>query len=83
MLVDAAGHYRDFSSFGTLTGLLATDFTVFTYDRRGRGRSADTLPYAIEREVDDLAALIAEAGGSASCTASRLARSSSSRRVAG
>ena len=65
ILVDAAGHYRDFSSFGTLTALLAADFTVFTYDRRGRGRSTDTLPYAIEREVDDLAALIAGAGGSA------------------
>jgi pimeloyl-ACP methyl ester carboxylesterase len=65
ILVDAAGHYRDFSSFGTLTGLLAPDFSVFTYDRRGRSRSTDTLPYAIEREVDDLAALIAEAGGSA------------------
>jgi pimeloyl-ACP methyl ester carboxylesterase len=63
ILVDAAGHYRDFSSFGTLTGLLAPDFSVFTYDRRGRGRSTDTLPYAIEREVDDLAALFAEAGG--------------------
>jgi pimeloyl-ACP methyl ester carboxylesterase len=65
ILVDAAGHYRDFSSFGTLTGLLAPDFSVYNYDRRGRGRSTDTLPYAIEREVDDLAALIAEAGGSA------------------
>jgi pimeloyl-ACP methyl ester carboxylesterase len=65
ILADAAGHYRDFSSFGTLTGLLAADFTIFTYDRRGRGRSTDTLPYAIEREVDDLASLITEAGGSA------------------
>ena len=40
-------------------------FTVYLYDRRGRGASTDTLPYAVEREVDDLAALIAEAGGSA------------------
>jgi pimeloyl-ACP methyl ester carboxylesterase len=45
--------------------LLAEDFTVYVYDRRGRGDSGDTQPYAIEREVDDLAALIAEAGGSA------------------
>jgi len=38
---------------------------VCLYDRRDRGASTDTLPYAVEREVDDLAALIAEAGGSA------------------
>jgi pimeloyl-ACP methyl ester carboxylesterase len=65
ILVDAAGHYRRFSSFGRLIGLLATDFTVFHYDRRGRGDSGDTLPFAPEREVDDLAALIDDAGGSA------------------
>jgi pimeloyl-ACP methyl ester carboxylesterase len=38
---------------------------VFTYDRRGRGDSSDTQPYAVEREVEDLEALIREAGGSA------------------
>lgn len=38
---------------------------MLTYDRRGRGDSTDTLPYAVEREVDDLAALIAAAGGCA------------------
>jgi pimeloyl-ACP methyl ester carboxylesterase len=65
ILVDAAGHYREFSSFGGLIGLLAADFTVYHYDRRGRGASTDTAPYAVEREVDDLAALIDEAGGSA------------------
>jgi pimeloyl-ACP methyl ester carboxylesterase len=65
ILVDAAGHYRGFSSFGGLIGLLAADFTVYHYDRRGRGESRDTAPYAVEREVDDLAALIDEAGGSA------------------
>lgn len=65
ILVDAAGHYRDLSSFERLTELLAADFTVVTYDRRGRGGSTDTPPYAVGREVDDLAALIAEAGGSA------------------
>ncbi len=65
ILVDAALHYREFSSFQRLAELLAADFTVFTYDRRGRGGSTDTHPYAVEREVDDLAALIAEAGGSA------------------
>jgi pimeloyl-ACP methyl ester carboxylesterase len=45
--------------------LLAPHFTVYNYDRRGRGDSGNTLPYAIEREVEDLAALIEHAGGSA------------------
>ena len=40
-------------------------FTVFTYDRRGRGDSGDTAPYAVAREIEDLAAIIDEAGGSA------------------
>ena len=44
---------------------LAPSFTVYTYDRRGRGGSGDTQPYAVEREVEDIEALIAEAGGSA------------------
>lgn len=65
ILVDAAGHYRAFSSFEELIGLLASDFTVYHYDRRGRGVSTDTAPYSVEREVEDLAALIEEAGGSA------------------
>ena len=46
--------------------LLAEHFTVFNYDRRGRGDSGDTAPYAVEREVEDLDAVIAAAGGSAS-----------------
>ena len=41
-------------------------FTVINHDRRGRGDSGDTAPYAIEREIEDLGALIAEAGGTAS-----------------
>jgi pimeloyl-ACP methyl ester carboxylesterase len=45
---------------------LAQHFTVINYDRRGRGDSGDTAPYAVEREVEDLGALIAEAGGTAS-----------------
>jgi pimeloyl-ACP methyl ester carboxylesterase len=48
-----------------LATLLAPHFTVFHYDRRGRGDSSDTAPYAIEREVEDLDALIHEAGGPA------------------
>lgn len=66
ILVDAAGHYREFSSFGGLIGLLATDFTIYHYDRRGRGTSTDTPPYAVEREIDDLAAIIDEIDGPAS-----------------
>ena len=63
--VDAAGNYRDFRPLRAPVERLAADFTVYVYDRRGRGASTDTLPYTIEREIDDLAALIAEAGGSA------------------
>ncbi len=50
----------------SLAELLAERLTVFHYDRRGRGDSGDTPPYAVEREVEDLGALIEEAGGSAS-----------------
>jgi alpha-beta hydrolase superfamily lysophospholipase len=49
----------------SLAELLAADLTVFNYDRRGRGDSGDTTPYAVDREYEDLAALIDEAGGSA------------------
>jgi pimeloyl-ACP methyl ester carboxylesterase len=45
--------------------LLTQHFTVYHYDRRGRGDSGDTLPFAVEREIEDIDALIAEAGGSA------------------
>lgn len=44
---------------------LGQHFTVFAYDRRGRGDSGDTAPYAVEREVEDIDAMITEAGGSA------------------
>ncbi|MGO8951012.1 MAG: alpha/beta fold hydrolase [Ktedonobacterales bacterium] len=48
-----------------LAAALAPYFTVFAYDRRARGDSGDTRPYAVEREVEDIEALINEAGGSA------------------
>lgn len=65
ILVDAASGYREFGPMRPLAARLAADFTVYTYDRRGRGESSDTPPYAIQREVEDLAALISEAGGRA------------------
>ena len=48
-----------------LAGLLAPSFTVYAYDRRGKGDSGDTPPYAVEREVQDIQALVEDAGGSA------------------
>ena len=53
------------ASAAELAQLLAPDFTVYSYDRRGRGDSGDTKPYSVEREVEDLAAVIDAAGGSA------------------
>lgn len=65
ILVDGALCHRTFGPMGALAPLLASHFTVFKYDRRGRGESGDTLPYAVEREVEDIGALIQEAGGAA------------------
>jgi pimeloyl-ACP methyl ester carboxylesterase len=69
IVVDAAGNYRDFRPLRAPVERLAAELTVYVYDRRGRGASTDTLPYAVQREIDDLAALIAEAGGSANVVA--------------
>jgi len=49
-----------------IAALLAARFTVVSVDRRGRGESGNKAPYAIDREVDDIAALIGELGGAAS-----------------
>ncbi len=65
ILVDGAMCYRAAGPMRPLAALLTDDFTVYTYDRRGRGESTDTLPYAVAREVEDLAALIERAGGAA------------------
>ena len=59
------GGLDDGSENAPLVPELAQWFTVYNYARRGRGDSGDTLPYALEREIEDLDALIAEAGGSA------------------
>ena len=50
---------------GSLANLLAADFTVYNFDRRGRGDSGDTPPYAVEREVEDIDAVVEAVGGSA------------------
>jgi pimeloyl-ACP methyl ester carboxylesterase len=55
----------DRSGEAPLADLLAEHFTVFNYDRRGHGESGYTAPYSVEREVEDLDALITAAGGSA------------------
>ena len=59
------GGLDDGAENAPLAAELARSFTVYNYARRGRGDSGDTLPYALEREIEDLEALIAEAGGSA------------------
>ena len=65
ILVDGAPCSRAFGPMPQLAPLLAPRFTVYHYDRRGRNDSGDTAPYAVEREIEDLEALIDEAGGSA------------------
>jgi pimeloyl-ACP methyl ester carboxylesterase len=65
ILVDGALCSRSFGPMPKLAPLLARYFTVYHYDRRGRNLSGDTPPYSVAREVEDLEALIDEAGGSA------------------
>ena len=64
-LVIVNGALTTRGSGAELVGLLAPRITVLTYDRRGRGDSGDTPPYTVEREIEDVAAVIGEAGGSA------------------
>jgi pimeloyl-ACP methyl ester carboxylesterase len=65
ILVAGAFSYRKFPGSLELASLLSKDFTVINYDRRGRGDSTDTAPYAPEREIEDIEALINHVGGSA------------------
>jgi pimeloyl-ACP methyl ester carboxylesterase len=58
------GAFSDREAPAGLAGRLAGTFTVYSYDRRGRGKSTDTFPYEVEREIEDLEAIISEAGGS-------------------
>jgi pimeloyl-ACP methyl ester carboxylesterase len=65
VLVDGAMCSRSFGPTAAIADALKDRFTVYRYDRRGRGESGDTQPYAVAREIEDLEAVIREAGGSA------------------
>ena len=65
VLVDGALTVHSSGSGSELAKLLAPHLTVYGFDRRGRGHSGDTLPYAVDREIDDIEALIDHAGGPA------------------
>src|SRR5947209_9943848 len=64
-LIMVVGAFNTRATTEPLAQALAPNVTVLNYDRRGRGESEDTLPYSVDREIDDLEALIAAAGGSA------------------
>ena len=64
-IILVVGAFNDRATGAPLARFLEQNFTVFNYDRRGRGESGDSGPYAIEREIEDLDALITQAGGSA------------------
>src|SRR6266508_1075154 len=64
-LILVAGAFQDRLAMGAYAEPLSKHFTVYNYDRRGRGESSDNQPYAIEREIEDIDALIQEADGSA------------------
>jgi Alpha/beta hydrolase family len=64
-VVLVGGGLDDGAENAPLAAALSESFTVHNYARRGRGGSGDTRPYALEREIEDLAAVIAAAGGSA------------------
>src|SRR5689334_24283834 len=65
VLVQGSFTDRAHPTWAGLARALGPQFTVLNYDRRGRGGSDDTAPYEVQREIEDLADLIAEAGGSA------------------
>jgi len=66
ILVNGAMSYRAMDpTLGQLAGLLSKDFTVYDYDRRGRGESTNTEPFTKVREIEDIQALVEDAGGEA------------------
>jgi pimeloyl-ACP methyl ester carboxylesterase len=64
-LIIVAGAFQGRMAMAVYAEPLSKHFTVYNFDRRGRGESGDTQPYAIEHEIEDIDALIQEAGGSA------------------
>jgi pimeloyl-ACP methyl ester carboxylesterase len=62
IIVDGAFCYRENGPATELAKVLAQHFTVFTYDRRGRGESSDSASYVVDREIDDFRAVVREAG---------------------
>jgi pimeloyl-ACP methyl ester carboxylesterase len=66
IVVNGAMNTRSSGSNPQLAALLAQRLTVYSFDRRGRGDSGDTSPYAVAREIEDVEALVAVAGGTAS-----------------
>lgn len=62
IIVNGAFSYRENGNTKQLVNLLAGNFTVYDYDRRGRGESGDTQPYSVLREVEDLQAIVAATG---------------------
>ena len=65
ILIDGALCYRGFGPMPGLAELLAPNFTVYTYDRRGRGESTNGKPASVQSEVEDIEALVQAAGGTA------------------
>jgi pimeloyl-ACP methyl ester carboxylesterase len=66
ILVNGAMSYRAFDpTLAQLAALLGSHFTVYNYDRRGRGESGDTKPFIKQREIEDIRALVEDAGGEA------------------
>jgi pimeloyl-ACP methyl ester carboxylesterase len=67
VFIGGASTYReiDETTSETARRLAAEGFTAVDYDRRGRGRSGDVHPWSLDREVEDLAALITASGGAA------------------
>lgn len=61
-LIVIGGALADHTFYNPLANELAKKYTVYSFDRRGRGHSPDTLPYAVEREVEDVLSLISVAG---------------------
>lgn len=65
IIVSGALSHRALHGDTVLVPTLGQHFSVYTYDRRGRGESGDTKPYAVDREIEDIEALIQQAGGTA------------------